>query len=248
MTALNKSDAPQRLQKVLASSGAGSRRFCETLIAEGRVGVNGKTVTTPGITVTEQDHITLDGKVIRSQQHYYFMLHKPRGYLSSNSDPHHTRFARNLIQHPKKDLLFHVGRLDINSTGLMIFTNDGHFAHQLQHPSFEVEKEYYISVTDKIQEKDLKRAVEGVLFPDGIVYKLKRYLLLSDREVRVVLTEGKNREIRNLFASFGCTIDILHRIRIGSLEIGDLPPGGYREIEGDVVRSMLNRTMSKKDD
>ncbi len=239
------SDAPQRLQKYLASCGAGSRRYCEQLIAEGRVGVNGVTVARMGVTVTDMDRVTLDGRELRPKHYRYYVLNKPRGYISSNYDPHHHRYARDLITVSDKHVLFHVGRLDISSTGLMIYTNDGDFAQRIQHPSFQVEKEYYITVSDKISEKDLKSCLRGVQLNDGIVYKIKRYSLISDYAFTLVLTEGKNREIRRLLEHLRYTVDMLHRIRIGPIELGDLPPGTFREINWDVVSMCLS--MSKKD-
>lgn len=235
-----KKNNPVRLQKYLASCINLSRRGCEALIAEGRVAVNGERITAPGVKVSREDRITVDGRPAVPQERYYYMLNKPRGYLSSNYDPHHTLFARDLIDVPAQKMLFHVGRLDLQSTGLMIFTNDGEFAQKIQHPSFGVEKEYFVRTAEKFLQKDLKKSLKGVQLSDGIVYNIKRYTPVSDREVRLVLTEGKNREIRNLFAYFGYTVDVLHRIRIGSVELGDLKPGRYREIEGDVVQEILH--------
>src|SRR5690554_1378340 len=150
-------DYPVRLQLYLAKSGCGSRRFCETLIEAGRVTVNMKKVTTLGTKVDEDDVVMLDGQTVEPvDQRYYFALNKPRGYVSTNYDPNEQNFARDLIDIPQKNLLFNIGRLDKDSSGLLLFTNDGKLGQMLTHPSYEIEKEYLVSAHRPIARGDLE--------------------------------------------------------------------------------------------
>lgn len=229
-----------RLQKYLASCGAGSRRTCEAYIISGRVGVNGVTVTELGRTVLPNDAVTLDGKPVVPAPVRSYALHKPPGYLASNRDPRHDRLARDLIDVPDKESLFHAGRLDLWSSGLIIYTNDGEFALKLTHPRYVVEKEYVVTVRDKFLPKHLEMWVRGVQLNDGFVYNMKDCRLEDPHTVRIVLTEGKNREIRNVLSEFGYTILKLHRVRIADIQLGNLKPGQFREIERDAVRRILD--------
>jgi len=246
MSGSKKNNQGIRLQKYLSSCGIASRRACEEIIAEGRVKVNRKTVTQPGVSVYPGDEVTVDGNKAAPREKYYFALNKPKGYLSSNYDPHHRLFARDLIDIPDRNVLFHVGRLDLYSTGLILYTNDGEFANKLMHPSYEAEKEYRVSTREKISAKDIDSCLKGVQLNCGIVYNIKRYTFVSEREILLVLTEGKNREIRNLFNHFGYTITSLHRMRIGPIQLGNLQPGRYKEIKRDVVQQVLNYVVKKE--
>ena len=233
-----KIEYPIRLQSYLAKCGAGSRRSCETLITEGRVTVNNKIVTELGTKVNENDIVYVDDVLAEpEEQSYYFVLNKPRGYVCTNYDPNETAYARDLIDIPQRNLLFNVGRLDKDSQGLIIFTNDGDFANLVMHPSSETEKEYIVKVDQNIIKKDMDDAYRGLIQP----YRIKSYKLLSKREVSVVLTEGKNREIRNLFDMMGYEVKKLTRIRIGDVLLGDLQSGKYRRMSRQEIQSLLKR-------
>lgn len=233
-----KIDYPIRLQSYLAKCGAGSRRSCETLITEGRVTVNNKIVTELGTKVNENDIVYVDDVLAEpEEQSYYFVLNKPRGYVCTNYDPNETAYARDLIDIPQRNLLFNVGRLDKDSQGLIIFTNDGDFANLVMHPSSETEKEYIVKVDQDIIKKDMDDAYRGLIQP----YRIKSYKILSKREVSVVLTEGKNREIRNLFDMMGYEVKKLTRIRIGDVLLGDLQSGKYRRMSRQEIQSLLKR-------
>lgn len=233
-----KIEYPIRLQSYLAKCGAGSRRSCETLITEGRVTVNNKIVTELGTKVNENDIVYVDDVLAEpEEQSYYFVLNKPRGYVCTNYDPNETAYARDLIDIPQRNLLFNVGRLDKDSQGLIIFTNDGDFANLVMHPSSETEKEYIVKVDQDIIKKDMDDAYRGLIQP----YRIKSYKLLSKREVSVVLTEGKNREIRNLFDIMGYEVKKLTRIRIGDVLLGDLQSGKYRRMSRQEIQSLLKR-------
>ena len=230
-----KIEYPIRLQSYLAKCGAGSRRSCENLILEGRVMVNNKVVTELGTKVNENDIVYVDATLAEpSEQSYYFVLNKPRGYVCTNYDPNETAYARDLIDIPEKNLLFNVGRLDKDSQGLIIFTNDGEFANTVMHPSSETEKEYIVKTDLDILKKDMDDAYRGLVKP----YKIKSYKLLGKREVSVVLTEGKNREIRNLFDILGYQVKKLTRIRIGDVHLGDLAGGHYRRMTKAEIQSL----------
>ncbi len=218
---------PIRLQSYLAKCGVGSRRGCEALITEGRVMVNNKVVMELGTKVDENDIVYVDDVLAEPEERsYYFALNKPRGFVCTNYDPNEKAYARDLIDIPERNLLFNVGRLDKDSQGLIIFTNDGDFANLIMHPSSQIEKEYVVRVDRDIAKKDMDDAYRGLVKP----YRIKSYKLLSKREVSVVLTEGKNREIRNLFAILGYEVKRLIRTRIADLELGDLPTGQYRKL------------------
>lgn len=230
-----KIEYPIRLQSYLAKCGAGSRRSCETLITEGRVMVNNKVVTELGTKVNENDIVYVDATLAEpSEQSYYFVLNKPRGYVCTNYDPNETAYARDFIDIPDRNLLFNVGRLDKDSQGLIIFTNDGEFANTVMHPSSETEKEYIVKTDLDILKKDMDDAYRGLVKP----YKIKSYKLLGKREVSVVLTEGKNREIRNLFDILGYQVKKLTRIRIGDVHLGDLQGGHYRRMTRAEIQSL----------
>lgn len=218
---------PMRLQSYLARSGFGSRRGCEDLITAGRVRVNGAVRAELGTKVGRDDTVQVDGVLAEpADRLYYYALHKPRGYVCSNSDPHASRFAIDLIDVPWNTLLFHVGRLDKDSMGLILYTNDGALAHAISHPSAQVEKEYLVRLEEPARESDLLKAQKGGFPP----YRLKGAQILGRNTVRVVLTEGRNREIKNLFAMMGCAVKSLKRTRVGCVELGALPVGRYRAL------------------
>ena len=230
-----KIEYPIRLQSYLAKCGVGSRRGCETLITEGRVMVNNKVVMELGTKVNENDIVYVDDFLAEPEERsYYFALNKPRGFVCTNYDPNEKAYARDLIDIPERNLLFNVGRLDKDSQGLIFFTNDGEFANLVMHPSSQIEKEYIVRVDQDIIKKDMDDAYRGLIKP----YRIKSYNLISKREVSVVLTEGKNREIRNLFALMGYEVKKLTRIRIGRIHLDDLPTGQYRKLTKAEVSSL----------
>lgn len=228
---------PIRLQSYLAKCGVGSRRSCEGLITSGRVMVNNKIVTQLGTKVNENDVVYVDDVLAEpSEKYYYFMLNKPKGFVCSNYDPNNKDYARDLIDVAERNLLFNVGRLDKDSQGLILFTNDGDFANQVMHPSSQIEKEYIVRVDHEIAKKDMDDAYRGLIRP----YQVKAYQIRSKTEVSVTLTEGKNREIRNLFDALGYNVKKLTRVRVGDLRLGELPTGQYRKLTKAEVNSLRN--------
>lgn len=236
-----KLEYPIRLQVYMAKSGCGSRRFCETLITAGRVTVNTKRVTQLGTKVEEDDVVMVDDELVEpSDRTYYYALNKPKGYVCTNYDPNEKLYARDLINIADKNLLFNIGRLDKESTGLVLFTNDGDVAQKVMHPSQEIEKEYMVNCSTEVKRVDLEDALKGIYIDIPQPYRIKRFEILSKRWVRIVLTEGKNREIRKIFSYFGYDVKQLIRVRIGNLELGDLPIGQYRQVTSAEIQTMLS--------
>lgn len=235
-----KLEYPMRLQAYLAKSGCGSRRSCETLITSGRVKVNTHVVTELGTKVDKDDAVLLDDQPVEPvEQSYYFALNKPKGYVCANYDPYNKLYARDLIDIPDRSLLFHVGRLDKDSIGLILFTNDGLLANAIMHPSHEIEKEYIVQTDRTVDRRDLEEMRKGVYLEDSrLPYRIKNYRQVFNKIIHVTLTEGKNREIRKLFDYFGYEVRQLQRIRIGEIELGELKLGAYRRLEPWEVQSL----------
>lgn len=238
-----KIEYPIRLQSYLAKCGVDSRRGCEELITQGRVMVNNRKVTELGTKVNEDDIVYVDDMLAEPEErNYYYALNKPRGYVCTNYDPNETAYARDLIDVPEKSLLFNVGRLDKDSQGLILFTNDGDFANLIMHPSSETEKEYIVRTDLEILKKDMDDAYRGLIRP----YRIKSYRILGKRDASVVLTEGKNREIRNMFEAMGYEVKRLTRIRIGHIELGELGLGKYRKLTKSEVNSLIEDAKGRK--
>ena len=234
---------PMRLQAYMAKCGVGSRRACEELIREGRVMVNNAVVREMGVKVGEDDIVQVDMETIElADRLYYIALNKPRGYVCTNYDPNEDRYARDLIDVRDNQMLFNVGRLDKDSNGLIIFTNDGDFANRMMHPRYEVEKEYIVKLDRDIVIDDLSKALSGIYIDLPKPYRIKRYDLMPRTKefVRVTLVEGKNREIRKIFSYLGYEVKSLTRIRVGCVELDDLKPGEWRNLTREEVSGLLS--------
>lgn len=229
-----------RLQAFLAHSGVASRRASEKIILEGRVSVNGSVVQELGTKVSSSDEILVDGKKISLETNFrYVLLNKPKGYVCSLKDEKNRPVAFDLLKEKYSERLYNVGRLDMFSEGLIIFTNDGEFAKVLSHPSSELEKEYIVETSVPLP-RTLASDFEKGLRIDGVFYKCKKAEDLNARKMRIVLVEGKNREIRNVFASFEIGIKKLTRVRIGNVKIDGLKSGDSRDLSQSEVESLLN--------
>ena len=237
----------ERLQKILSGAGIASRRRAEEFIQAGRVTVNGEKAILGQKADPEKDIILLDGSpVVPEKVHRYLMLNKPRGYVSTLSDEHGRRTVAQLVSDCGVRV-YPVGRLDMDSEGLLLFTNDGELANRILHPSHEVEKEYQVRV-----QGDWKAALpilRGRMELDGA--------RLAPAEVRViqggddtalfamVIHEGKNRQIRRMCTQAGVQVLRLRRVREGSLELGDLPSGKWRDLTDSEVRALKESTLMK---
>ncbi|TCW61357.1 rRNA pseudouridine synthase [Treponema sp. J25] len=227
-----------RLQVYLARCGVASRRGAEQLIQEGRVTLNHTLVTTMGVKVVPGDIVMVDGKeVYPEERRHYLVLHKPAGYLCSARDPYHRPLVGDLIPSSITERLFTIGRLDFRSSGLLILTNDGPFAAKVGHPSAEIEKEYYVESTVPIPEVLLEQFPQGIDI-EGVTYTCRAIEKLGKKALRIVLIEGKNREIRRVFSFFHLHPRVLRRIRIGPVLLGDLTEGKTRPLTPEEIEAL----------
>ena len=229
-----------RLQVYLAHAGVASRRACEKIIAEGRVSVNGTLVTDMGSKVRTGDTVLLDGKPVHPEaRKCYVLLNKPAGFVCTLSDEKGRPTAADLLKETYSERLYNIGRLDMFSSGAILFTNDGDFAAKIEHPSAQIEKEYVIETTQDFPPELLTRFERGIRV-DGIFYKCRSAAAVNRRKLRIVLVEGKNREIRRVLDSFNCTIKRLVRVRIGNLELGTLKAGEFRNLTANERHALLD--------
>jgi len=228
-----------RLSKVLASAGVASRRACEELIFDGRVTVNGEVVKVPQTLVSlREDEIFVDGKAIAAEKKVYFALNKPKGYLCSNV--RHSKRARLVIDLFKDEekRLFTVGRLDKETEGLILVTNDGHFAQKLIHPSRGIAKEYVVKTHRDLTPQFLKKIADGT-FVEGVFVKPSKVEKVRKNTVKITVMEGKKHEVRLLVDSAGLEVLSLKRIRIGHIQLGGLPTGEYRPLSRAEIEGVL---------
>lgn len=232
-------DNKSRLQSVLAEAGIASRRQSAVLIKEGEVKVNGSVVKKPGQRVEETDSISFRGREVHKvKKKVYLALHKPMKYICSENDPEGRPLVKDLLENVVHYRTFYIGRLDYMSSGLILFTNDGQFAQQVSNPDFKIEKEYLVTTSGKIP-IDLLETFKKGLYTNGEYFKLKRYTLAGTAKVRLVLEEGKNREIRKVFLSRNVKVKRIHRTRIGSVRIKTLPEGHFRNLTPKEISSLL---------
>jgi 23S rRNA pseudouridine2605 synthase len=225
----------ERLQKVLAHAGVGSRRHCEELILAGRVHVDGAVVRELGTRVDpERQKLAVDGQAVRAERQVYWLVNKPRGYLCTNHDPAGRPLVNDLV--PNVDQrVYTVGRLDEDSEGLLLLTNDGELAHRLMHPRFGIEKTYMVQVAGQPTREDLDKLLKGVWLSDGHVQAKQVKKVKRQGEstwLRIVLNEGKNREIRRMLARLGHKVMRLQRVAIGPVQLGTLLKGKARKLNG----------------
>ena len=238
-----------RLQKVLAQAGIASRRACEVLISEGRVEVNSEVVLEQGHRVDpEHDVIRVDGaRIPPPRRHRYLALNKPRGVVATMDDPEGRRTIADLLdtRQLRNERLFHVGRLDTDSEGLLIMTNDGDLAQRLAHPSYEVPKTYIAEVAGVVSEQTLKRLRRGITLDDGPVRptSVKIVSSVGDKTLlKITLQEGRNRIVRRTMEAVGHPVRRLSRIGIGPVRLGNLKVGEYRELTREELGGLLDLT------
>jgi len=218
-----------RLQKFMADCGVASRRACEVLIDEGRVKVNGKIVKTQGIKIDPiNSKVEVDNELISATKtKTYLAFNKPAGILSTMSDPEGRPSLQDFFG-SWPDRLFHVGRLDKESEGLIILTNDGQWAHESTHPSFGVEKTYLVQTEEPISRSAFQNLVEGVELEDGLAKPI--FVARRGAMIEVVIHEGRNQIVRRMFDALGYPVERLIRTAIGSIKLGELPPGKWRSL------------------
>lgn len=245
----------ERVQKFISSAGAASRRKAEEFIKSGQVFINGKKAKLGDKVDPDVDVVKVYGKIIKpSEQKIYIALNKPKGYVVSKTDPKHRKTVFDLLPEELRDKVWNVGRLDYDTGGLLILTNDGELTQQLAHPSFEHDKEYEATTQETPDESQLEKLRTGVDIATGTTYpaEVKLYQHRSSNPhpnpspkgrgqysgptVRIIIHEGKKRQIRRMFAAVGLTVTALKRIRINKLKLPDsLPPGKYVEVKKEEI-------------
>ncbi|MBK8446452.1 MAG: rRNA pseudouridine synthase [Micropruina sp.] len=239
------SDEGIRLQKVLAAAGIGSRRHCEQLIEDGLVEVNGRVVAEQGRRVDPlTDVIRVDGaRIPPPRRHTYLMFHKPRGVVSTMDDPQGRSTITDYLGKRSRDGLFHVGRLDTPTEGLLLITNDGDFAQRMAHPSHEISKTYVAEVEGVIENTTLRKLSRGITLEDGPVRpdQVKLVQRGGTRSiVQVVLHEGRNRIVRRMFETVGHPVRRLSRTAVGPVRLGQLKVGELRELSRDELGALMD--------
>ncbi len=233
-----------RLQKILSAAGVASRRAAEKLIVEGRVSVNGATITELGSRADpDVDDIRVNGSRIARAKRRYLALHKPRGYVTTRSDPEHRPTVLDLLG--TSEYLYPIGRLDYDSEGLLLLTNDGEFAEHLMHPRYGIEREYEARVRGVPQPQALQRLARGVVIEGRRTAPARVRLIETGRGARgdqaivsLVLHEGRTRQVRKMCEAIGHPVVRLRRVRIGPIRLGALKPGESRDLTRDEVRQL----------
>jgi len=233
-------EGSERLQKILAAAGLGSRRQCEELIAEGRVEVDRQVISELGAKADPStQEIRVDGMPLPRPKHVYFVVNKPTGILSTNSDPSGRPRVIDLVDYTAR--LFTVGRLDMSSEGLILVTNDGELANQLTHPRYGVEKTYQVEVAGTLDRDELAKLRRGVHLAEGFARVVSAKVLRQYRQstlLEIVLAEGRNREIRRILARIGHKVERLKRVALGPLRLADLPLGASRALTPEELRRL----------
>ena len=234
---------PERLQKIIAGAGAASRRKAEEWIAAGRVSVNGKVVTAPGSKADlAGDRILVDGKPLEpALRRRYFALNKPKRCVATTSDPQGRRTVLDLLDKRNRKGLYPVGRLDYNTEGLLLLTNDGDFANRILSAKSEITKTYEVKVSGAPSAEQIDKLRRGVRLDGRLAAPLAIRLLRRAKNpwCEVELAEGRNRQIHRMFRAVGLLVEKIRRVRIGPLTLGDLPPGKARELRPAEVRRLL---------
>ena len=229
-----------RLAKYLAHAGMASRRAAEEIVRAGRVTVGGETVTDPARDVDDESGVALDGEPLRApREHVVYAVHKPAGVVSTARDTHGRPTVVELA--PKgAGRLYPVGRLDADTTGLILLTNDGELAHRLTHPSFEVPKTYRAKVRGRPTDDDIRRLREGVELDDGPTARAR--VRRVGAELEIVIHEGRKRQVRRMLEAIGHPVIELRRVAFGPLQLGDLAPGAARRLRREEVERLSGRS------
>ncbi|MBQ1341401.1 MAG: rRNA pseudouridine synthase [Erysipelotrichaceae bacterium] len=238
----------ERLQKVIAASGLTSRRKAEELITAGRVKVNGVTVTVLGTQVGKGDVVTVDDKPLPHEELEYYLLNKPRKYVSTANDEHDRKKVTDLIDTTAR--IFPVGRLDYDSTGLIILTNDGEFANLLMHPRYHLPKMYHVTVKGLLEKGDVYKLANGVVLDDGIK-TLPAKVSITNQDIPngktsldITIIEGRNRQIRRMMEALGFEVTKLHRQQYGCVRDDQMPIGSYRRLKPHEIKTLREMALN----
>ena len=241
----------ERLQKILAQAGVASRRKCEELIASGQVEVNGVTVTELGTKADPaQDIITVNGKPIRNEKKVYLMLNKPKGVITSAADPEGRKIVTDYLK-GIKERVYPVGRLDYDTEGLLLLTNDGEFANLLTHPKHHVPKTYWATVKGVPHGSELDKLKQGIMLEDGMTHPAEVEYKDVDTDknesvISITIYEGRNRQVRRMFEAISHPVIRLKRITFGDLQLQNLKRGVYRHLTKDEVEGLIKMAKSSK--
>jgi len=222
-----------RLNRYLAAAGIGSRRHCDQLIADGKVTVNGQVCTNFSTEPGPRDHVKVNGRLVHVEAPLSIVLHKPKGFVTTRSDAHARDTVFDLLP-AKLGHLFHAGRLDAQTEGLLVLTNDGELAQHLTHPRHKVEKEYEVTLDRAWENALTPRLLRGIIL-DGERARISELRSLTPVRLRVVLRQGLNRQIRRMFEAMGYQVKHLVRLRVGKLRLGSLPRGHWRPMTASEI-------------
>ena len=233
-----------RLNKFLASAGVASRRKCDQLIQEGLISVNGKVVNELGTIINEKkDKVFYEGRqILLPSSFVYIKLNKPKGYACTAKDEKGRKTIYDLL--PQGERLFSIGRLDYDTEGLIILTNDGDFANKVAHPRYSVDKEYHVTIEGQIKESELAVLRKGVVIDGERMPSAKVEFLSSDgktTKLSVVIDEGMNRQVRRMFEAIGKTIKLLKRVRIGNVKLGGVKRGDFRDLTTQELDNLVRQ-------
>lgn len=231
----------ERLQKVIAHSGVASRRKAEEIIKNGRVSVNGIVVTELGTKVTGKDVVVVDGKSIRKEEKVYYVLNKPKGVVSTTSDEHNRNTVLNYITTDKR--IYPVGRLDFDTTGVLLLTNDGNFTNLMIHPKHHLEKEYEVKVEGFLRKEESLKLCRGIVLDGAMTKKAKIFDVKynTNKETStatIVITEGRNHQVKRMFESVGHPVVSLRRVRFGTITLKHLRTGEYRRLTPHEIKEL----------
>lgn len=238
----------ERLQKIIAQAGITSRRKAEDLIRKGKVKVNGKVITELGTKVSIKDAIDVNGIRVEREEPVYFLLYKPKSVISSVKDDRGRKVVTDFI--PTEKRIFPIGRLDYDTSGVLLLTNDGNFAHQLMHPKFEIEKTYIAKVKGIIENEAINRLKKGIHLEDGKTTPAKVRIISQNRKnhtsiVELKIHEGKNRQVKRMLEAVGYPILKLKREQFAFLDCDGMTPGEYRELSPKEVKQLIALAMKK---
>jgi len=230
-----------RLNKFLAKCGIGSRRSCDQFIKDSKIKINGKIITEYSYQVKDNDYVQFDNKYVEvNLDNYYYILNKPKAYVCSRKDDIKRKIIYDLL--PKDNRLFSIGRLDYDTTGIILLTNDGDFCQKLSHPKYKIKKKYYVTTDNKLNKKEIDLISRGIRIDRE---KMSGKFLLLDKVKKkylwdVTLTEGKNREIKRIFSNFSIKVLSIHRYEFAGFKLGMLKEGKFRLLKkGEIESQML---------
>lgn len=231
----------ERLQKVIAASGVTSRRKAEVLISEGRVSVNGVVIREMGYKVKKGDQIEVDGELIQKENKVYYVMNKPKKFLCTLDDEHDRKTVVSLIQCDER--IFPVGRLDYDTSGVLILTNDGEFANMIIHPRYHLPKTYDVLIDGILETSQIKEMEKGIMLDDGMTLPAKVRVRKKDyvhkkTKFDLTIVEGRNHQVKRMVEYFGYQVTSLHRKSLGFLKVDDMSQGSYRLLKPQEVKDL----------